>query len=213
MAWELVSVYERNRETPYTFYVPSSLVIESLAIGDLVKLIFVSDDEHDDYSGERMWVELTQITDEGFKGILTNQPIYISDLNLGDEIDFSADHICDTLLEDPEVPKWDYYFDKKVVVTTDVLERRLFNFIMRDTPRDDIDTGWTFFTGYESEDANGDSDNFQVVSLGAVLNMDDSIIDLLDDEPLCAYERNIKNNKFYKVHDYDWDSYLGESKS
>ena len=42
MSWYLDNVYEINKEAPYTFYLPSSEVLEKLKIGDLVKLIFVS---------------------------------------------------------------------------------------------------------------------------------------------------------------------------
>lgn len=51
--WYLDSVYERNKESPYTFYVPSKEVIEMLNIGDIVKLIYV-ETENDGYVGERM---------------------------------------------------------------------------------------------------------------------------------------------------------------
>lgn len=53
MSWYLDSVYERNKESPNTFYVPSKEVIEMLNIGDIVKLIIV-ETENDGYVGERM---------------------------------------------------------------------------------------------------------------------------------------------------------------
>lgn len=210
MSWSLDIVYDRNKESPYTFYVPSKNVIDLLDVGDLVKLIFMSDEEHDDYCGERMWVEITEKNANYFKGILSNEPIYISDLKCGEEIVFSIEHICDTQYDDPEARKWDYYFDNKVVVSNDVLERRVFNFLIKDHPEDLNDTGWTIFSGYEIDGYNENSDNFQYISLGVVLNIDDSILSFINDEPLCAYEREQNTGKFVEIQDYDWDSYLNK---
>ena len=39
MSWYLDNVYELNKESPYTFYVPGAEVLEKLKVGDLVKLI------------------------------------------------------------------------------------------------------------------------------------------------------------------------------
>lgn len=206
MTWKLVSVHERNKETPYTFYVPSKQLIEKLAVGDQVKLIFESDDEHESYSGERMWVEIMDISENGYEGVLTNQPVYIRNLSLGQAIQFGTEHICDTLHEDPEIERWNYYFDYKVMVSRDVLDKREFNFMIRDHPNHDFDTGWMFFTGYEPEQSNNDADYFHVVSLGAVLNMDDALLEILHEAPLCAFERNFETNELYKVEDYDWDA-------
>ncbi len=41
MTWCLDNVRERGKESPYTFYVPSEDVIDSLEVGDIVKLIFM----------------------------------------------------------------------------------------------------------------------------------------------------------------------------
>ena len=79
--------------------------------------------------------------------------------------------------------------------------------MLRDNSRKEGDSGWTIFSGYESDEYINDFNNLQIVSLGVVLNIDDSILPFIHDEPLCAYERN-KNGQFYKIEDYDWDSYL-----
>jgi hypothetical protein len=210
MAWNLNSVYELNKESPYTFYLPSEEVLEQLKVGDLVKLIFFSDDEHEEYCGERMWVEITYINGYCCKGLLANEPIYISSLVYGQEINFYKEHICDTQYEDPNARKWDYYFDFKVVVSNEVLEKNEFNFLMKDNPRDEHDTGWTIFSGYEEEGYNEESNNFQYISIGVVLNIDDSILSFINDVPFSAYERDESTGVFYKVEDYDWDSYLKE---
>ncbi|WP_368906945.1 immunity protein Imm33 domain-containing protein, partial [Bacillus wiedmannii] len=49
--------------------------------------------------------------------------------------------------------------------------------------------------------------NFKIIPIGVILNMDDSILNFLEEPPLCAYERN-DEGRFYKIEDYDWDVYL-----
>jgi hypothetical protein len=63
------------------------------------------------------------------------------------------------------------------------------------------------FSDYEEGDFQSDSKNFKVVSIGVILNIDDSILEFIDENPLCAYERN-EDGFFVKIEDYDWDGYL-----
>lgn len=207
MAWYLDNVSERNEESPYTFYVPSSQVIDQLKAGDLVKLIFVTETEVDGYCGERMWVTITQRKGDRFTGKLDNEPYYLKKLKCGQEISFRKEHICDTEYDDPAARDWDYYFDTKVIVSNDVLEKKEFNFLLRDNPKEGQDSGWSILTGYEDGEYLNESQNFQIISIGVVLNIDDSILEFIDDAPLCAYERS-EEGIFHKIHDYDWDAYL-----
>ncbi|MCM3293159.1 DUF2185 domain-containing protein [Paenibacillus sp. MER 180] len=94
---------------------------------------------------------------------------------------------------------------QKVVVTNDVLERNEFNFMARDFPNEGSDTGWSFFTGYEEENDPDDIDNYQFISIGKVLNIDDSILSFINREPQCAFERNLETKEFYEVFDYEWE--------
>ena len=159
MSWYLDDVYELNKEAPYTFYLPSPEVLGKLKVGDLVKLIFVTKDEEEDgFHGERMWVEITEMNEGKLIGKLDNEPYRLS-LKIGDEISFGVENICDTEYDDPASSDWDFYFDTKVIVSNDVIEK------------------------------------------------EDSILEFLEEPPLCAYERNDKGS-FYKIEDYDWDTYL-----
>lgn len=208
MSWYLDSVYERNKDSPYTFYVPSKQVVDMLNIGDVVQLIF-AETENDGYIGERMWVEITLMQGKNFKGILTNDPLNLKELKYGQEITFQATHICDTEYDDPESSKWDYYFDSKIIVSNDVIERKEFNFMLRDNPKDEQDSGWSVLSGYEDVEFLNNPDNLQYISIGIILNIDDSILSFIEEPPLCAYERN-DDYLFYKINDYDWNSYLNE---
>lgn len=126
----------------------------------------MSDQEDQEYSGERMWVEILQRKGDLFKGKLQNEPIYIDSIFLGDEINFNAEHICDTQITDPSSINGDFYFEKKVTVSNDVLKRSEFNFLLRDKPHNKADTGWVFFSGYEIDGYNQDSNNFNLSQLG-----------------------------------------------
>ena len=207
MTWRLDSVIELHKEAPYTFCMPSEYVLNKLVVGDLVKLIFLSDQEHEEYCGERMWVEITNRSGNDLIGTLQNDPIYIKELVYGQEIKFTLEHICDTMYEDPSAINWGFYFDNKVIVSNDVLERNEFNFMIRGYPNEesDSDTGWSFFTGFEDEVYNNDLNNFQFISIGKILNIDDSIINLIDREPKCAFERNLETKEFYELKDYEWN--------
>jgi uncharacterized protein YegJ (DUF2314 family) len=110
MSWYLESAYKSNKESPYTFYVPSKDVIEILNIGDIVKLTFIKTEniENNNYVGERMWVEINHIKGDNFKGVLKNIPLELKDLKYDEEITFQTEHICDTEYEDPASSEWDY---------------------------------------------------------------------------------------------------------
>lgn len=207
MSWYLDNVFNLNNESPYTFYIPSSEVLDKLKIGDLVKLIFVTDEASDDeFRGERMWVRIDNITGNKFRGILDNEP-YRLPLNIGDEISFGIENICDTEYHDPNSSEWDFYFDTFVTVSNDVLDKSEFNFMLRDYPNGEGDSGWSILSGYEDDEFLSDSGNLQIVSIGVILNIDDSILAFIQEPPLCAYERN-GEGKFIKIDDYDWDNYL-----
>lgn len=164
--WQLDNVFERNKESPYTFYKPSKAVTDKLKAGDLVKLIFFSDSDTAGYKGERMWVEITDRNKENFVGKLDNEPYHLKGLKLGQILHFGTEHICDTEYEDDEVAKMDYYFNTLVTVSNDILERNEFNFLLKDKPNEPNDSGWVIFSGYEEDEFTSHPDNFQVVALG-----------------------------------------------
>ncbi|HHT7190591.1 TPA: immunity protein Imm33 domain-containing protein, partial [Bacillus cereus] len=189
MSWYLDDVYELNKEAPYTFYLPSPEVLGKLKVGDLVKLIFVTKDEEEDgFHGERMWVEITEMNEGKLIGKLDNEPYRLS-LKIGDEISFGVENICDTEYDDPASSDWDFYFDTKVIVSNDVIEKEEFNFLIKDNPTVEGDPGWSILSGYESDEYVNNPENFQIISVGVILNIDDSILEFLEEPPLCAYER------------------------
>ncbi|PSL41044.1 hypothetical protein B0H99_103178 [Planomicrobium soli] len=209
MSWYLDNVYELNKEFPYTFQRPSEEVLSWLEIGDLVKLIFVANEaEEGEFGAERMWVEITEIDGSRFTGTLNNEP-YSLPIEVGERVSFGYENICDTEYEDPHIDDKDIYFDTLVTVSNDVLERKEFNFMLRDNSTEDGDSGWAILSGYEEEDFLSDLENFQIIAVAVILNMDDSILEFLEKPPLCAYERNDKG-EFAEIEDYDWEGYFEE---
>ncbi len=79
--------------------------------------------------------------------------------------------------------------------------------MLKEDSREEGDSGWSILSGYESDDYVNDPKNFQIISIGVILNIDDTILKFLEEPPLCAYERN-DEGRFYKIEDYDWDAYL-----
>lgn len=207
MDWYLDNVESLHKEAPYTFYIPSKEVLNQLKVDDYVKLIFTTQvAEADGYRGERMWVQITAINGNRFEGVLDNEPDRLP-ITPGTIVSFGMEHICQTEYEEPDGDKWDYYTDTFVIVSADVLEREEFHFMLRDEPNGEGDSGWSFLSGYEDDEYLSDTDNFLVVSIGVVLNIDDSILPILHQPPLCAYERD-EEGTFQEIEDYDWDGYL-----
>ncbi|HWO78437.1 MAG TPA: DUF2185 domain-containing protein [Bacillus sp. (in: firmicutes)] len=205
MKWKLDSVVDRHKESPYTFYLPSDHVLNQLKAGDLVKLMFMAEEALDNgYEGERMWVEILERNGSEFRGKLMNKPYYLQSLQYGDLIHFNRIHICDTQLDDPYAIDMNYYLDNKVTVSNDVLSRNEFNMMLRFEPCNDRDLGWVFFSGHEEDDFNADENNFQFISVGKILNIDDSILSFINDTVPCAYRRDRETAKFVRMENYDW---------
>ncbi|MFC0349937.1 immunity protein Imm33 domain-containing protein [Undibacterium danionis] len=183
--WTLEDVSGRAIEAPYTFYLPSPELIAQLQAGDVLKLIFQCDVENDKgWSAERMWVDVISRDGEQFVGRLDNQPYYIPDLHLNDEIVFSACHIIQTQRDDPVASLVDQYQARCFVTLAVLRDRRPVNVLYREAlDAEDIErrfSGWTLTAGDESDEYCDDPENWHLVSLGAVLNIDDKFRALLD---------------------------------
>lgn len=90
IGFSLENVHAEHQKNPRHFLIPSQEEINQLKLGDQVRLIFVLDTVLENgCRAERMWVELTEIRDGKFKGRLTNQPAYITSIQLGDELEFA----------------------------------------------------------------------------------------------------------------------------
>jgi len=205
-SWSLVDSEELAKENKYTYYKPSRKITNQLNIGNLAKLNFQFESTNDeDPLGERMWVIITEINQDKFKGSLDNNPFYLSELYYQDLIEFEHKHIIDHDLEISEPNLVAKYYDRCFVNNQILYDGEFANYIYREEPmeddeeRDYVDTGWRLMTGKETDEYMDNPDNFSFVSLGAVLSRDDSIIDILESEIGSSFERN-NEGEFEKVN-------------
>ncbi|WP_316788886.1 DUF2185 domain-containing protein [Pedobacter frigoris] len=207
-SWKLEDANEIRKEAPYTFYKPSDHIIDHLIPGaSIVKLIFSFDSvDPEAPSAERMWVTIDSAENNGiYTGVLDNEPLYIQDLKLGDTITFGKENIIDydTLdeldIEDPLGEMIEKY-NKRCFVSNHIIKDgykvgRLF--------KEDGDyenySGWTLMSDHESQDYVDDPVNLQYISLGTILNIDDSFIHLLDEPMDSEFARDNVTGDYFSI--------------
>ncbi|GIU12383.1 MULTISPECIES: DUF2185 domain-containing protein [unclassified Shewanella] len=202
--WNLENVSQIAKESPYTFYLPSNEVIKQLEIGDVVKLMFNCDVENDQgWSAERMWVEITSREGDQFQGFLDNDPYYIPDIKAGDELSFNSHHIMQTSLEDPIPNEVDKFLPRCFVTNSVLIDKNPVIQLFREEPDEEYKeknySGWNLFSGKEDDDYLNNGDNWNFVSLGAILNIDDKFKYLLDSEFGSEFVWSEAENEYVKI--------------
>jgi len=186
-SWKLEDAQSIANEFPYTFYKPSKEVVSLLKKGNEVKLIFEFESNDPEAPGaERMWVEIREIKERKYIGVLDNEPAYIKDLKCGDIVEFEECHIVDTDLDDPVPSITDKYIKRCFVTNRILYEGEKIGYFYREEPDQDDDSGWRFVVGDETDEYMDNSENISYVSLGAVLREDDSVVDFLE-SPINKY--------------------------
>ena len=176
IGFSLEDVQAKHQKNPRHFLIPSQEEINQLKLGDQVRLIFVLDTVLENgCRAERMWVELTEIRDRKFKGRLTNQPAFITSIQLGDELDFAREHIASLM-----IPQLNLDTQKGAMITKDCFLRREINWAIHDEPHHPQDSGWQFFTGYESQEDLDDPSKITIISLEDALEMEPLLETVLD---------------------------------
>jgi hypothetical protein len=205
--FELANADERAAEFPYTFFVPALEIRNQVAVGDHVKLAFEYLWETEEYSGERMWVDITEKNGPSFKGLLDNEPTE-KGLDLGMEIEFGVENIIEIKWLKPEAHRpvtERRYYDERCLVDECVLEDGVpIEYIYREEP--DMgsdgdkypDSGWRIRGRMDDDATEEELEEREIayVSLAAVLNHDDSFLPLIDAPIGSAFMR-----------DFDRDSY------
>ena len=196
-SWELVDADPIVAENPYTFYKPSRDLIERVRPGELVKLIFrFESSDPKAPSGERMWVLVENVLPDGsFHGRLDNEPKYIADLKVNDPIAFQPCHIINTEHDD-ESNLVERYIKRCFVTNRVLVDGQRVACLYREEPDEERDSGWRLTANDESEEYMSNADNVAYVSLGAVLNKDDSFRDLLDSPVGSAFVRDAESGSF-----------------
>ncbi|MCK4501701.1 MAG: DUF2314 domain-containing protein [Desulfuromonadales bacterium] len=100
VTYTLDDAEEVNRQYPDTFWIPSRNVRENLGEGQLVKLLFRITNGSEDQV-ERMWVEITKISNNGYEGILDNDPYCTKRITAGLKVNFQAQHVIEVYKYDP----------------------------------------------------------------------------------------------------------------
>jgi hypothetical protein len=207
-SWNLENAEEIRKANPYTFYRPSEAIIDKLKVGDIVKLIFnFKSDDPELPTGERMWVIIESINKGGtYKGKLDNDPYHIKDLKSGDEIEFNRDHIIqyDTLedldIHDDNEGKLDQYFMKCYVSNHIMKDGYKVGRLYKEEPENESETGWTFMSDHETQEYVDDYQNLQYISIGKVLNLDNSFIHLLDEPVGSEFARDEITGAYYSIN-------------
>ena len=142
-SWQLEDAARIAAENPYTFYKPSAEAIALLRPGESVKLIFRFESSDPKAPGaERMWVRITHIEQNRFRGELDNDPFYIKDLEHGDPVEFEACHVIQTNVKDPR-PDPTAPYQPRCFVTRRVLDGGApAGYLYRESPDEENDSGW-----------------------------------------------------------------------
>jgi hypothetical protein len=76
------------------------------------------------------------------------------------------------------------------------------NFMYRESPDNDLDSGWRFFSGFESEKYTDNPDNFALYDVNTIANYDRDIIPFLDAPIGSAFERVDGEGPLVAVHGF-----------
>lgn len=73
------------------------------------------------------------------------------------------------------------------------------NFMYREQPDYEQDSGWRFFSGYESDEYLDNPKNTEIYDVNTICNYDADIIPFLDAPAGTAFERDSKTGNFVKI--------------
>jgi hypothetical protein len=69
-------------------------------------------------------------------------------------------------------------------------------YLYREEPENEIDSGWRFFSGDESQDYADNPDNFAIYDVNTICNYDAAVIPLLDSPYGSAFGREPSSDSF-----------------
>ena len=84
------------------------------------------------------------------------------------------------------------------------IDGKRINFMYRQKPNIDGGSGWSFFSGYESDEYANNPKNIQIYDVNTIANYDPEIIPFLDSPYDSVFERNQKTGKFEQVYDFEF---------
>lgn len=81
------------------------------------------------------------------------------------------------------------------------VDGRKVGYMYREEPDNDVDSGWRFMSGRESDDYMDDAANHGVYDVNTIANYDPEIIPFLDAPIGSAFERKNGKGRFVEVED------------
>ncbi len=78
------------------------------------------------------------------------------------------------------------------------IEGLQIEYMYRERPTNEIDSGWRFFAGNEDENYTNNPDNFNIFDLNTICNYDKTIIPYLESEIGSSFEKI--NGEFKKIN-------------
>ncbi len=203
-SWSLENVEITAKENPESFFIPSQEERSTLQPGDPVRLHFVlKSPKEGEPRAERMWLDVTERLEQNqYKGVLTNSPVYIGDLSVGDEVQFGAHNIARTMIRKDD-PRWVGCAEKMAFVTKMAfLPNEIIRFAYREKPDREQDSGWRFFTGHEDDEYTNNPNNTVLKEVGWLLDIEPTLDEFIREPAGAVYERRTKEQEWYKVTDW-----------
>lgn len=165
MDFRLRNGEDLNRQAPRSFFIPSRAEREALQPGGLAKLYFEVVDPDDEMPGaERMWVQVVERQGDGYAGTLESQPQVISTIQPGDRVTFGPEHVI-ALPEDAPMLGLRAVVSRRSHVADDRPQ-----FVYRDAPLSDSDSGWCVLVGDETQEELDDPAHGLAQPLGFIID-------------------------------------------
>lgn len=186
-----------------SFQIPAPEERRSRAVGELVRLIFVLDEPGpEDPRAERMWVEITDCDDGYYQGRLSNQPLSIPELEIGDPVSFGAEHIAQTYQESED--PLGAILEKQAFVTVDILDGSSeAGFMYREAPDRAQDSGWRVISVDADDQYTSDVANVALVCISHLLDLDPSLGVLFEAGEGAAFERPCGGEPWQEAGDFE----------
>ena len=180
--WSLRDAELEKYRFPYTFYKPSDGVLGKLKIGDVVKLVVDYKMPGGDVTtAESISVEIIVLGGEKYTGRLLSKPDCVE--GVGPLVEFEGRNIIDTSYLDNKCGELGRYAQHCKVANGVFYEYEKIFLLKRAPPDKDRDSGWTMLGENDFGEFIDDPYEMALVSIGAVLNIEDTFIHLLD-EPI-----------------------------
>lgn len=74
-------------------------------------------------------------------------------------------------------------------------------YMYRELPDNEQDSGWRFFSGYESQEYVDDTQNLGIYDVNTIANYDTDIVPYLDCIAPCSFEKKSGTNQFIRLND------------